>query len=88
MAVEADCVSSTVLEALRVASTPRPPVSLASRGSREEPLHASGALTQGSGRMGGKFEIRNSSGRMGGKSEIRNPKSYGGGWDAFLIPNS
>ena len=75
MAFEAVCGSSTVLEALRVASAPRPPVSLASRGSREEPLHASGALTQGSGRMGGNFEIRN-------------PKSYGGGWDAFLIPNS
>ena len=65
MAFEADCGAPAVLEALRVASTPRPPVSLAYRGSREEPLHASGALTQGSGRMGGKFEIRNPSGVAG-----------------------
>ena len=66
MAFEAECRVSTVLEAIRVATTPRFPVPVAARSPRNEVLRDSATSTGGSGR---RMQIGD------GKSEIRNPKS-------------
>jgi len=68
MAFRADCDVSTVLVALRVASTPRFPVPVATRGRYDEALRDSATPTVGSRRRiqawgrqirNSKFEIRN-----------------------------
>jgi hypothetical protein len=83
MAFEADCEASTVLEALRVAPTPRHPLvwrleALATRPCATAPrrLEATGKGCR-FGQANSKFEIRNSKSPWAAnpKSEIRNPKS-------------
>jgi len=73
MAFEADWGSSTVLDAIRVATIPRFPVPVAARSPRDEAVRDSATPTGGSGRRM----------RVGdGKSEIRNSKSE---WNGRLV---
>jgi len=78
MALEADWGVLTVLEALRVTTTPRFPVSVAARGPRDEALRDSATPTGASRQrmqVAGR-QIRNP------KSEIRNLRKWAD------IPNS